>query len=411
MAVASRAVRLALAVVTALLAATVPAAADPAAAQRPARDPFYRYTGATPLARIAPGTPLRTRSATLGADTATTPLPATQVLYRTTDASGRATTSVTTVVLPASGTSAPRVVAYLSMYDALDGKCSPSYTLRGGDPDPANRWLADLEQGLVATLHAQGYVVTVPDFEDAALSFAAGTESGMSTLDAVRATLSVLRLAAGTPVGLAGYSGGAIAAGWASELAPRYAPALHLVGTALGGVPVNLPNVARYVEGDPTWSPLIPAALLGIARGYRIGLDPYLSEWGQEMVATVATECIGEMQGQATVTLARLMKPRYADVFAVPVFRRVFAELTLGARRPAAPLLLVWGNADGRGDGVTVAADQAALAARYCAKGVAVRATELTGLDHTAAGTAFFAQAFPWLGSRFAGAPAPSTCR
>ena len=40
---------------------------------RPAKDPFYRYDGATPLREIAPGTPLKTRDVTLGADTNQTP--------------------------------------------------------------------------------------------------------------------------------------------------------------------------------------------------------------------------------------------------------------------------------------------------------------------------------------------------
>lgn len=379
---------------------------------RPGQDPFYRWTG-TPLARIAPGTPLRTRAVTLGADTSATPLPAQQVLYRTTDATGRATTSVTTIVLPATGTTDARVVGYLSYYDALDAKCSPSYTLRGGDPDPANRPLADSEQGIVGSLREQGYVVTVPDFEDQALSYAAGTESGRSALDGIRATLATLGLGSGTPVGLVGYSGGSIAADWASELAPSYAPRLRLVGTALGGVPANLKNVAHYVEGNPAWSGVIPAALLGISRGFHVDLDRYLSEWGREVVATVAHQCIGEFQSETgDLTIARLMQPRYADVFAVPVFRNIVATLTMGSApgHPGGPLLIAWGNADGTGDGVMVAKDQAALAARYCAEGVTVQATELPGLDHNQAGAAFFAEAFPWLAARFAGTPAPSTC-
>src|SRR3954464_13139984 len=92
---------------------------------RPNNDPFYSYDGAKPLSRIAPGTPLATRDVTLAITQNGTPLPAEQILYRTTDATGKAVPSVTTVILPASGTANPRLVAYLSFYDALSNKCSP----------------------------------------------------------------------------------------------------------------------------------------------------------------------------------------------------------------------------------------------------------------------------------------------
>jgi len=90
---------------------------------RPGKDPFYTYDGATPLKDIKPGTPLKTRDVTLGADTNQSPLPAEQILSRTTDTLGHPVVSVTTVVLPATGTAQPRVAAYLSFYAALSATC------------------------------------------------------------------------------------------------------------------------------------------------------------------------------------------------------------------------------------------------------------------------------------------------
>jgi secretory lipase len=379
----------------------------------PSSDSFYRYNGRTPLAHIPAGTPLRERSVTLGIDTTQTPLPAEQILYRTTDATGKAVASVTTVLLPLTGTVAPRVVAYLSFYDALASKCDPSYTLRGGDPGAANKNLTDVEQVLVHTLHAQGYIVTVPDFEDETLDYVAGTESGMSTLDGIKATLKILKLGSSTPVGLVGYSGGSIAADWASELQPRYAPHVNLIGTAMGGIPVNLAHNLRYIDGSPSWSDVIPAAFTGISRSFHLDLTPYLSAWGRKVVATESNQCIGEMQGEfPNLTIKRLMKPQYADVTHVAVFRRILDKLTMGTApgHPAEPMLMVWGNSDGTGDGVMVAADEAKLAAEYCKQGVPILAEEFKGLDHIDAAVTFFAQAFPWLASRFVGLPAPSNC-
>lgn len=412
-------VTLAAATLTAATLTALPGAgpADAAAAAagpvRPAKDPFYRYHGAKPLRDIAPGTPLRTRQVTIGAGTNATPLPAEQVLYRTSDMSGRPVVTVTTVVQPATSTVQPRLAAYLSFYDALSSKCDPSYTLRGGDPGAPNQQLTDVERATVASLAAAGYVVTVPDFENERLDYVAGPESGRSALDGITATERALKLGRGTPVGLMGYSGGSIAADWASELQPRHAPHLNLVGTAMGGVPVDLRHNLPYVDGTPSWSDVIPAAMIGISRGNHLDLRPYLSRWGRKVVRTESHQCIGEFSGEfPNLTVKHLVKPRYADLLHVPVFRRLMKRLVMGSApgHPSAPMLVVAGNSDGTGDGVMVAADEAHLAKEYCGQGVRVSYVELRGVDHTNAGAAFVPQAEAWLASRFAGLPAPSTC-
>ena len=101
----------------------------------PSQDPFYTYSGRTPLKKIRPGTVLKQRSVQLafGAGNST-PIPAEQVLYRTTGQLGQPTVTVTTVVQPATAPVVPRIVDYLSFYDGLGSQCDPSYTLAGGDP-------------------------------------------------------------------------------------------------------------------------------------------------------------------------------------------------------------------------------------------------------------------------------------
>jgi hypothetical protein len=379
----------------------------------PSHDPFYRYTGQTPLSRIPPGTPLRERPVTLGLGTNQTPLPAEQILYRTTDSAGHAVASVTTVLLPASGTADPKVVAYLSFYDALSNQCDPSYTLRGGNPGPANEQNAKLEQGLVNSLHQDGYIVTVPDFEDETLDYVAGHESGMSSLDGIKATLTVLKLATSTPVALIGYSGGSIASDWASELAPRYAPHVHLIGVAEGGVPVDPAHNIAYINGSPSWSDVIPAALIGITRSYHLDLTRYLSAYGRKIAAAESHECIGQFLGAyPNLTVKQIMKPQYANITHVRVFRKILNALIMGSvpGHPAEPLLMVAGNSDGTGDGVMVAGDEQKLAYEYCHRGVPVDFQELKGKNHQEAGLAFLPQAFAYLASRFAGTPAPSNC-
>jgi hypothetical protein len=377
----------------------------------PTKDCFYRYTASTPLAKIPLGTPLKKRSVTIGLSTHPTPLPAEQILYRTEDGTGQPVVSVTTVVLPATQTVTPKVVAYLSAYDALSPKCDPSYTLRGGDPDP-NNTVPQLEQGLVQSLRANGFIVTVPDFEDERLDYVAGIESGRSSLDGIKATIAALTLPASTPIGLEGYSGGSIAADWASELQPTYAPALHMVGTAMGGIPVNLLHTLTYINGEAGWAQVMPAALQGIARSYHFDLTPYLSAYGKKIVAGESDQCIGDMAQWGNMTLKQLMKPQYADVPNVPVFRQLLGRLTMGTTpgHPSAPFLMMWGDSDGTGDGVMIAKDEAALAAHYCNAGLAVLSQQFNDLNHVDVIAPFVPAAQAWLTERFTGAPAPSNC-
>ena len=149
---------------------------------RPGKDPFYTWNGKKPLAKFPRGAVLRTRDVLVGLPASQGVVPGTQILYRTQDQRRRPSATVTTVVNP-TGPANLGLVAYLSFYDALGDICSPSYTLQGGDPGEENMELATAEAAIVQGLAAQGYAVTVPDFEGVDLHWVAGQESGWSTLD------------------------------------------------------------------------------------------------------------------------------------------------------------------------------------------------------------------------------------
>ncbi len=397
------------------------AAADTAVAP-PHEDPFYRYTGAKPLRKIAPGTVLKHRSVTLSLfGQGSTPIPAEQLLYRTQDELERPSVTVTTVVQPTGKltgklTGAARgVVAYLSFYDALGDQCDPSYTLRGGDSGTdSNRQQAQVEEGLVTSLAAQGYAVTVPDFEGTDHHWGAGQESGWSTLDAVRATESFLDAPArSTPVGLFGYSGGSIAGEWAAELAPAYSPELDIAGTAVGGVPVHFAHNLKYVNGTPDWSGIIPAVLVSLGRAFEIPVRRYESAYGRKLSREVEDQCIGSFNGAYPgLRVQDLLKRRYRHFLRVPVFARTINHLIMGSTpgHPTSPMLLAVGQNDGVGDGVMVAKDVEALAHQYCHQGVQVQYTEFANSDHTQAGAQFFPLAEEFLLERLAGLPMAGNC-
>jgi len=381
----------------------------------PSRDPFYSYTGPTPLSRIPPGTVLRQRSVQLALGPGNpTPFRAEQLLYRTTDQLGRPSATVTTVLAPSPVAVVPRIVGYLSFYDGLGSRCDPSYTLAGGDSgDSTYQQEAEEEQLLITWYLSQGDIVTVPDFEGTRLDWMAGRESGYGTLDAVRATESYLRTGSDAPVGLSGYSGGSVAADWASELAPSYAPRVHIVGVAEGGIPANYLDHLAYMSGNDLYSAAIPGELLGLSRAYGIPLTRYLSPYGRTVVRQEASACIASEFGKFPgLTVKAIMQPAYRDLARSAPFAGILRDQTMGTApgHPQEPLLMGVGNVDGKGDGAMVAADVKALARHYCAEGVPVDYQEYTGASHTEAGAYFDPQTGPFLQARFSSAPPVSNC-
>ncbi len=376
----------------------------------PSSDSFYDYTGSTPLAQIAPGTVLKQRPVSIVVSGSTRPFSAFQVLYRTVGELRQPTVTVATVIRPLGASVGAKLISYQTFYDALGAQCDPSYTLRGGNPGYGD---AQDDALLLENYLAAGYTVVTADYEGEDLDWTAGDESGWDTLDGIRAAEHALGDPASTPVGLVGYSGGAIATEWATELAPTYAPGLHIVGAAEGGIPVDYAHNLNYINGSPGWSGIIPGTLVALTRAFHVALTPYLSPLGRTLAAQAADACINDLYGSHPgLKVSQLVAPRYANVLNIPSFVRVVNTLIMGSApgHPQEPLFMAVGNGDGVGDGVMVAADVQALAHEYCGQGVPVQFTEYQGASHTDAAVPFEAAALPYLTERFAGISPPSSC-
>ena len=115
------------------------------------------------------------------------------------------------------------VISYQVAEDAGAPQCAPSYTLRAGTGlEPVNQ----AELLLIAAAAAQGFAVSVPDYEGPNGNFGAARQPGYAVLDGVRAAENFTRLGlpgSRTPVGIWGYSGGSLASGWAAQVQPAYA--------------------------------------------------------------------------------------------------------------------------------------------------------------------------------------------
>lgn len=383
------------------LVATLPTAVVHAAPLPDDEDPFYRWDG--PLDGVKPGTVLRTREVAVGSAGITTPVTATQALYRTTRQSGRAVTTVATIIRPPAGGDV-KLLSYQMAYNDLGSTCTPSYRLQGGGSDA----VGILETGFIAAYVAQGYTVVAPDFEGLTHDYTAGQGAGWATLDGIRAARSVLGVPEGTPAGLIGYSGGGIASQWAGELAPEYAPETNLVGVASGAPAVHYPNTIDYIEGSPDWASVLPYLLIGLFRGAEVDITPYLSERGLQILDQVKDTCLdtGAFPGLRLEDM--LVGGR--DWKTIRPLVRVINTQIMGTRgTPRAPVFFGNGNADGIGDGIMISADIESLAHQYCRKGTPVRYSRYAGADHAVAIPQFEPEAIAFLNARFNGLPVVDT--
>lgn len=233
----------------------------------PSQDPWY--TAPTGFETTLPGTVLRLRPAPGNLTEVTgNSSAAYNILYRTTDSHYKPTWAVTTFFIPMLGDNSSAVevfnqsalLSYQIPYDSADVDASPSYALY--NPGPLSP---------IGLLLGVGMFVSVPDYEGPLASFTAGVISGHATLDSVRAVLSLgFGLNTTSPrAALWGYSGGALASEWASELAVQYAPDLSstLVGTAIGGLTPNVSSVLESINGKES-AGLAPSSILGLTSQY-----------------------------------------------------------------------------------------------------------------------------------------------
>ena len=387
---------------------------------------FYAYTGTTPLAQMKPGTVLKTQ--TLYYNVAGIPLPiqVVQLLYRSAGALGQPTTNVTSVLEPPVSLASPRAVSYLSFSDSRNPADEPSVQIAGGVS--LGGGIADAESSVIVPLLLQGYTVIVPDTEGQTADFAAGPEYGVNTLNSIRAATSspVTGLNTTTPIGLFGYSGGAIATDWAAQMAPTYAPKVNrqLVGAAEGGVLVDPAHNLTYVNGSLVWAGVIPMSVIGIARGFDIPIKPYLSSYGRQLYKKLQTASITDVLGQYPgLTYAQLVKPQFANPASIPVLVKVENELNTASLGPPTIPMFIGQGANGilegtvgdqpgigAGDGVMVTGDVRTLARDFCATGTAVDYTEYDTLSHVTTFPAWTPAALTWLDSLFAGDQAPNDC-
>ncbi|MFW0793204.1 lipase family protein [Gordonia sp. CPCC 205515] len=310
----------------------------------PADDPFYAPP--TDLHSLTPGALIRSRQVDLKDHWASQHrTQAWQLAYRSTDLNGQPCLAVTTIVLPRKAAhTEPRLLSFQCAIDAVTSRCFPSYALRKGAK--AGRAIAPVEFFVVRRALAKGWAVSIPDHEGMLGAWGAPREPGYRALDGIRAALAfpALELAADTPIGLWGYSGGGLATAWTAEMAPTYAPELNIAGAVLGSPVGDMASALLRLDGG-FHSGLPIMVIAGLRRVY-----PALDRAIEEHATYTGRRELAEIEELPTLDAVRkfghhdiddYLDIPLADLLAQPEMVEMMADLQLGSHAPDIPLLVV----------------------------------------------------------------------
>lgn len=392
-------------IVVAVVLGVLLAPARAGAVESPATDPFY--VAPADLAEARPGTILRTR--TVEVEIAGVERSADQLLYRTADALGRPVAGATTVLVgdgeaPAGGRN---LVSLQDATNSADPTCHPSHQLQIGSENNRN---LQAETALIARpLLAGGTTVVVPDHLGPNPQYIVKDMEGKATLDGIRAALrhEPAELSGrDTPVALVGYSGGAHGSASANELHPAYAPELNLVGVAAGGVPVADRATFDYIDGGVGTGVLIGVSI-GIDRAFpSFGLQDLLNERGKALAKRFEKGCSSSVFGAPFTRLDDYTV--VPDVIDLPRIAGIVRRNALGHATPVAPTFFYHGVTDE----LVWVEPVDDLVAAYCADGATMDyVRDPAGVEHIQALANFVPLAQAYIADRFAGRPAPRSCR
>lgn len=286
-----------------------------------------------------------------------------QVKFRTSMSDGSPAAGVATVMLPRRRAVTRRLplLAYQPAIDSLGAKGDPSFTLRRGD---------QLELPWMLLALRRGWVVIAVDWTGPRHSFVDLPLAARFVLDGVRAGLNFepAGLDADTPVGLWGYSGGALATLFAAEQHPQYAPELNVVSVAAGGGGVDVTTSPEMFEVGNLLSGIPFGACIAATRAFPdFDLARHLTPHGEEMVASAQEMTMEQLAlSFPFVRMSSILTvPTISDV---PGTRPAFEATRCGQATPRAAMFLYHAVHDQ----ATEIADVDKLVEKYRNEGVGV---------------------------------------
>lgn len=315
------------------------------------------YTAPDPLPVGVPGQLVRAEpmrlvyepSGQLGGWVAT----ATRIMYLSKDSRGNPNVVTGTYFEPDNpwqGAGPRPLIAYAPGTQGQGDQCAPSRMFEQSIHFSSGLDIGfGYEEFFVATLVARGFAVVVTDYEGLGTApihtYVNRLAEAHALLDAARAAkkLPGTSLDPGGPVALWGYSQGGGASAAALELAPFYAPELHIVGAYSGAPPADLSLMMPYIDGS------VMAGLIGYLLNGVFGAFPEaepfirakLTPQGEDLVDHTRDQCLGE----TVMTYAFHRSSEYFDGDAVELLQNsalttLIEMQRIGRRKPQAPVFI-----------------------------------------------------------------------
>jgi len=261
---------------------------------------------------------------------------------------------------------------------------------------------------------AAGDAVVVPDFKGLGTRgphpYLVGASEASGTLDAVRATSAFGPAAASMRFVAWGVGSGGQAALFAGQQAPRYAPELELAGVAAAAPATDLRRLLKRTS-DTTFGRVTSAYTLATWRRVypQLRLDEIVTPRGRRAVRQLADTCVPADHapiGRDVAAQARGLRYARSNPWDREPWRGLLARNSPGRTSIAAPVYLAQGSADR----LVRPAATLAFVRRLCGAGTRVQYRAVRRAAHADVGRRSAHAVARWIGDRFAGRAARTSC-
>jgi hypothetical protein len=225
------------------------------------------------LRQYSPGQVIRTRRAV--SDFKRNVASVHQIFFRTTNTTRQPQGTVATVWKPKQPKEPAQILSFHTYGDSASPNCNPSWALIPGTASHGKIPISLDSAVYIQWALNHGIYVVVPDHLGPRAAWLAGWQGGAAVLDGIRAIRNHYDLSESAEVVTLGYSGGAHATVWASNMASSYAPDVNIIGAISGGTIFDTKSAFQYIDGS-FLSGFAGAGLVGLMNAHP-ALDEYVT--------------------------------------------------------------------------------------------------------------------------------------
>lgn len=350
-----------------------------------------------------------------------------KILYRSTDVHNTPVPVSGMVIAPV--TSAPvgkrPVVSYAHATAGLARSCAITqvdnpakdatfYSFPDG-PDNIDAGVPALTKMIAA-----GYVVVATDYQGLGApgfhQYLIGPTAGRNVLDAIVAAQQISLAGAGKQAVVLGWSQGGQAAVWAAQLADYVGGSVKILGAA-ALAPVNALEQSK-IEAQVVASGKKLTVMMGaettmaqyaMANTFsELNISDVLTPLGVEYIKEASKHQCNKQMGQSLDYLQAWKGPTTrSDPQNQAAWLKRIEQLALGSIPAQAPIAIYQGD----DDPIIFPAASEAYVKTACASGTTISYTHYAATDHLRVPGRAQADFLSWIADRFAGRPAPSSCK